>query len=148
VKVVAPTEFDTDSRATLAALADVLVPEAEGMPAASQVEVQGKWLDRVLRARPDLASDLARVLVEARGREPVAEIARLQQGDPSGFATLALCVTGAYYMNPRIRKLIGYPGQIKNVPYPDEADYYLRDGLLDPVLERGPIYRPPPPAAA
>src|SRR5581483_11547343 len=79
VTAVTPVEFDTESRTTLAALADVLVPEAEGMPAASQVDVHGKWLDRVLRVRPDLAPDLARVLAEARGRDPVAEVARLQQ---------------------------------------------------------------------
>jgi len=144
VTAVTPVEFDTESRTTLAALADVLVPEAEGMPAASQVDVHGKWLDRVLRVRPDLAPDLARVLAEARGRDPVAEVARLQQEDASGFATLALCVTGAYYLNPRVRKLIGYPGQKQRPPYPDEADYYLRDGLLDPVVARGPIYRPTP----
>lgn len=136
--------LDTESRATLAALADVLVPEAEGMPAASRAEVHGKWVDRVLRVRPDLTPDLVRVLDAARGRDPVAEIARIQQEDAAGFGALALAVTGAYYLNPRIRKLIGYPGQKPNPPYPDEADYYLRDGLLDPVIARGPIYRPTP----
>ncbi len=146
MSVTTATEFDTESRATLAALADVLVPEAEGMPAASQVDVQGKWVDRVLRVRPDLAAELARVLGAARGRDPVAEVARLQQEDAEGFSVLALAVTGAYYLHPRVRKLIGYPGQKKNPPYPDEADYYLRDGLVDPVVARGPIYRPTPSA--
>jgi len=141
-----PVEFDLDSRVTLAQLADVLVPEAEGMPAASRVDVQGKWLDRVLGVRPDLAPDLVRVLGEARGCDPIAEVARLQQEDRSGFDTLVLCVIGAYYLNPRVRKLIGYPGQKPNPPYPDEADYYLRDGLLDPVLVRRPMYRPTPAA--
>lgn len=144
MSVTTATEFDTENRATLAALADVLVPEAEGMPAASQVDVHGKWVDRVLRVRPDLAAELARVLGAARGRDPVAEVARLQQEDTEGFAVLALAVTGAYYLHPRVRKLIGYPGQKKNPPYPDEADYYLRDGLVDPVIARGPIYRPTP----
>lgn len=146
MSVTTATDFDTESRATLAALADVLVPEAEGMPAASQVDVQGRWVDRVLRVRPDLAGELARVLGAARGHEPVAEVARLQQEDPEGFAVLALAVTGAYYLHPRVRKLIGYPGQKKNPPYPDEADYYLRDGLVEPVTSRGPIYRPTPSA--
>jgi hypothetical protein len=43
-------------------------------------------------------------------------------------------------MNPKVRKRLRYPGQKASPPYPDEADYYLRDGLLDPVIERGPIY--------
>jgi hypothetical protein len=146
MSVTTASDFDTESRATLAALADVLVPEAEGMPAASQVDVHGKWVDRVLRVRPDLVDVLSRVLGEARGRDPVTEVARLQQDDPDGFAVLALAVTGAYYLNPRIRKRIGYPGQKSNPPYPDEADYYLRDGLVGPVTARGPIYRPTPSA--
>jgi len=128
-------------RATFAALADVLVPEAEGMPSASQADVHGKWLDRVVAARPDILPDLVRVLDEAAGKDPAAEIRRLHEDPASGFGALALAATGGYYMNPKIRRLIGYPGQKRNPPYPDEADYYLRDGLLDPVRERGSIYR-------
>jgi len=54
--------FDAVQRAAFAALADVLVPAAEGMPAASEVDIAGVGLDRVLRARPDLEAPLARVL--------------------------------------------------------------------------------------
>lgn len=137
-------QVDERKRATMAALADVLIPSAEGMPAASEVDVQGKWLDRVLAARPDIAPALLQVLDAAAGKDPAAEVRRLQEGDAGGFAALALAATGGYYMNPKIRKLIGYPGQKPNPPYPDEAEYYLRDGLLDPVIKRGPIFRPAP----
>lgn len=133
--------FDAGRRETLAALADVLIPAAEGMPAASEADVAGKWLDRVAVVRPDILPDLVRVLDEATGKDPAAEVRRLQESPDSGFGALALAATGAYYLNPRIRRLIGYPGQKPNPPYPDEADYYLEGGLLDPVLERGPIYR-------
>jgi choline dehydrogenase-like flavoprotein len=47
-------------------------------------------------------------------------------------------------MNQKVRRRIGYPGQGKRPPYPDEADYDLRDGLLDPVIERGPIHKRAP----
>jgi hypothetical protein len=139
--------FDARRRETLAALADVLIPAAEGMPAASEVDVAGKWLDRVAAARPDILPELARVLDEAAGKNPVTEIRRLQEDPDSGFGTLALAATGGYYMNPKIRRLIGYPGQKQSPPYPDEAEYYLRDGLLDPVVARGPTFRPTPPPA-
>lgn len=138
------TALDGRQRETLADLADVLVPEAEGMPAASQADVHRKWVDRVLAVRRDLYPELARVLDAAQERDPEEEIERLNRDDPDGLATLGLVVTGAYYLNPRIRRLIGYPGQKPNPPYPDEADYYLRDGLLDPVIARGAIYRPTP----
>ncbi len=137
-------QVDDQKRTTMAALADVLIPRAEGMPAASEVDVQGKWLDRVLAARPDIAPALIQVLADAQGKDPAAEVRRLQADDAVGFAALALTATGGYYMNPKVRKLIGYPGQKPNPPYPDEADFYLRDGLLDPVIKRGPIFRPTP----
>lgn len=137
-------QVDERKRTTMAALADVLIPSAEGMPAASEVNVQGKWLDRVLAARPDIVPALLQVLAEAEGKDPAAEVRRLQEADAGGFAVLALAATGGYYMNPKVRKLIGYPGQKPNPPYPDESDFYLRDGLLDPVIKRGPIFRPTP----
>ena len=49
--------------------------------------------------------------------------------------------TGAYYLHPRVRRLIGYPGQKPDPAADDESDYWLRDGLLDPVIDRGPIWR-------
>ena len=131
-------------RKTLAALGDLVIPAAEGMPSASEAGVEGKWLDKVLAARPDLLPELERVLMKAEGKEPAAELAGLRAGDPAGFETLALVVVGAYYLNPRVRKLIGYPGQKERPAYPDEAEYYLEGGLLDPVVERGPFYRPTP----
>ena len=59
--------------------------------------------------------------------------------------TLSTVVVGGYYLSPKVRKRIGYPGQKRNPPYPDEADYYLDDGkLLDPVRAMKSIYRPTP----
>lgn len=137
--------LDERRRETLAELADVLVPAAEGMPAASEVDVHGKWVDRVLAARPDLAGGLERALAAAAGAEDAdAAVRRLNDTDPDAFGALATAVTGAYYLHPRVRKLLGYPGQKENPPLPDESDYYLRDGILDPVVARGPIHRPTP----
>ena len=127
-------------RAVFAALADALFPGAEGMPAAGEVDVGGKWLDRALGARPDLEPVLARVLAEAEGREPSEETRRLHAEDPEGFAALATIATGAYTMHAKVRKRLGYPGQKHDPPLPDEAEYYL-EGLLDPLLERGPFGR-------
>jgi choline dehydrogenase-like flavoprotein len=49
-------------------------------------------------------------------------------------------------MNLKVRKRIRFPGQGKRPPFPDEADYDLRDGLLDPVIDRGPAHKPAPPS--
>ena len=45
---------------------------------------------------------------------------------------------------PEVRQLLGYPAGVRarQPAYPDEADSYLDDGILDAVIVRGPIYRP------
>jgi len=139
--------LSAEQRETFFALADVLIPAAHEMPAASEAGSAEKWLDRALAARPDLAPALIELLDEARGRDPEAEARRLHAEEPERFAALAAIASGGYYMNLKIRKRIGYPGQGKRTPYSDEAEYDLRDGLLDPVIDRGPIHAQPPPAA-
>ncbi len=47
-------------RATFWALADVLIPATDAMPAASEAGSADKWLDRALAARPDLVPALTR----------------------------------------------------------------------------------------
>lgn len=134
--------FDHDERALFARLADVLIPAGNNMPAASQADVAGRWLDHVLAARPDLAQPLKELLHKAASRETVNSIAELQAGDPSGFAVLAEIVPAAYFMNPAVQQAIGYGGQTPRPidPHPD----YLDNGLLDSVASRGPIYRATP----
>jgi choline dehydrogenase-like flavoprotein len=139
--------LEPEQRATLAALADVLIPATEAMPSASAAGAHEKWLDRALAARPELAPVLSDIAGAARARDPAEEVRRLHEEEPRAFDALALAVSGAYYMNLKVRKRIGYPGQKSNPPFPDEADYYLEGGLLDRV--RAPAQRnvtagPPP----
>ena len=133
-----------DMRQTFKALADVLFPAEAGMPAASAADSDGTWLDRVLAVRPDLLPALTRVLTAAGGRDPGAEVQRLKREDAQGFLALASACAGSYYLNPATRRLIGYPGQEPSLPEPGETDAELGGGILDPVLARGPIYRPTP----
>ena len=46
-------------RQTLSALADELIPAADGMPSASQAGAAGRLLDEVLAVRGDLEEPLA-----------------------------------------------------------------------------------------
>src|SRR6266536_662016 len=135
--------FDANERALLAALADVLIPAGEGFPAASQAGVAGEGLDAVLSFRPDLAGGLKSLLASSRGRPAAEVVADLQKEDPASFGLLAEIVPGAYFLHPQVRALLGYAGQVPHPidPHPDPLD----DGLLQPVLDRGPIYRPTPP---
>src|SRR5262245_46405906 len=134
--------FDATERAVLAALADVLIPEGDGFPPASQSGVAGEGLDQVLSVRPDLAPGLRALLAAAAGRAASAFISELQSTDPAGFGLLTELVPGAYFLNPDVRARLGYHGQGPRPidPHPD----YLDDGLLQSVIGRGPIYRPTP----
>ena len=141
-------DLDTAARATFGALADVLLPAVDDLPAPTSIDVHGRWLDRALDARPDLAEPLRAILAAATGADAAAEARRLRADDPDAFAVLSLLVTGAYYLSPTVRRRIGYPGQKPDPAPDDEADYWLRDGILEPVAARGPRWRRPPDAPA
>jgi hypothetical protein len=136
--------FDPAGRAVLAGLADVLIPAGDGMPSASAVGVAEEGLNQVLAAVPSLGAPLAGVLARATGREPAAVVASLAQTDPAAYGILAEVVTAAYFMNPDVRRAVGYMGQ-GPTPLDPRVDY-MEDGLLESVIKRGPIYRPTPKA--
>jgi hypothetical protein len=131
-------------RARLAALADVLIPAGDGFPAASQAGVAAEGIDQVLAVRPDLEEPL-RTLLAAAERPAAEAVAGLKAARPDLFGALAEAVPGAYFLNPEVRRRLGYGGQSPRPidPRPD----YLDDGLLQSVIDRGPIYRPTPPPA-
>jgi hypothetical protein len=134
--------LNPEDRALFGALADVLIPAAGVMPSASQAGVAGEWLDHVSTARPDLAAGLQDLLDKSRGRPAAEVVAAFQANDPAAFGILAEIVPAAYFMNPDVRRAIGYSGQGPQMidPHPD----YLDEGLLESVISRGPIYRPTP----
>ncbi len=123
--------IENKDRSTLAGLADVLIPASAGFPSASQVGVADEGLDQVLAVRPDFAKPLKVILQSAKGRNPAEVVAQLQDENPASFAALAEIVAG-----------VGYHGQVPQ-PLASRPDH-LNDGLLQPVIDRGPIYRPTP----
>ena len=131
-------------RAQLAAIADQLIPAGSGMPSASEAEVHGRFLDEVLAARPDLAAPLEATLESVAGLAPGAAIAQLR--DTDGWDVLTTVVPGAYFLNPETRAALGYPGLERRPIDPDAAPDYEDDGLLQSVIERGPVYRATPTA--
>jgi hypothetical protein len=135
-------------RARLVSLADGLVPEAEGMPAASAVDVHGKQLDLVLTARPDLEEPLVRGLSRAQHvDDAIAWMEKLSVEDPEAYEGIATAVIGGYYMHSEVKGRLGYPGQAAREVNVGGFPEYVSEGLLERVVERGPIYRPTPPDA-
>jgi hypothetical protein len=130
--------FDSQQRATLAALADVLIPSA------SQAGVAAGLLDSVLTALPEVTEPLAALLQTLAGHDPSTAITLLQGEDPAAFDLLCTVVAGAYFLNPEVRQQIGYPGQQPVPIHAESPPDYEQDGLLASVIARGPIYRPTP----
>ena len=129
---------------TLAAIADYLIPEAEGMPAASQVNVATELAERVFSVRHDLVDLVKGALAKVPGLDGEVAAKKLAEIDPAGFHAITTVASAGYFMSPVTRKALGYPGQESRPFDPDKTTEYLHDGLLQPVIDRGPIYMPTP----
>lgn len=130
-----------EQRERFASLADVLIPAAEGMPSASQADVPNRWLDDALGYRPDLVQGLEEALQAARDLPAEEAIEVLNRDHIPAFEALGTLAAGAYFLNPEIKQMIGYPGQVSTLPKDDTDTYF---DLLEHVLDRGPIYRETP----
>lgn len=139
--------FDEEDRGTYTDLADVLIPAKDQYPSASQAGVAGVLLDVVLRSRADLYDDLRELLNEARGQDPSEFVWGLERENPEAFGVLTILVRGAYFMNPTVRRLFGYRGQLAEPIDYEARPEYLEDDILQPVIDRGPVYRPTPDSA-
>lgn len=127
--------------ATLAVIADHLIPAAHGMPSARDVLTEDR-VRFVLNARPDLAEPIRRALA-ADGDDPAARLAALAGDDPAALGALQLAIVGGYYTDKGVRERIGYPGQEAITIRSWEVPAYVDEGLIDAVLARGPVWRDP-----
>jgi choline dehydrogenase-like flavoprotein len=129
--------FTPAERERLAKLADALIPAAAGHLSASEAGVAGRMLDEVMALRPDLAPVLRDTLAEPV-EEADARLAELSRTAPARRAALNLIVAGGYYLNPKVRDQVGYPGQEARPFNPRDFESVVGEGLLDHVLAREP----------
>lgn len=137
-------EFTDTERALLVRVAGVLIPAAEGMPAADEVDPEGAKLDRVLELRPELHEAISRGLSEIDAANIPGSLERLNQQDPTAMGAIGVAASGAYYIHPTVHENLGYPGQQHRPAMAEEENDYMQDDLLKPVMDRGPIFRPAP----
>jgi hypothetical protein len=134
--------LDEGSLARFAVIAAALIPAAHGMPSAAAV-VDASRLRFVLTARPDLVEPFVTALRPELGEEPTARLDALARDEPTTLAAFQLVLVGGYYTDKRVRDLIGYPGQLAIEVRSWEVPPYLEEGLIDAVLNRGPVWRDP-----
>jgi len=132
---------DTESK-TLLRIADCLIPAAGPNPKASDAEDYQSFLQLALGARSDAfdkVMDGVAGLADVPDDQMWEALKDLWSRDRETFDPLSAIVAGAYFMTPQIMELIGYPGQHRD-PAPVELAANEIEGLIDPVIERGPIY--------
>ncbi len=129
----------------LVALGDVMLPAAHGMPAVSEVKAVESYLAQVLDWRHDLREPLARAVAALDPSSfTIDRLATLHEEDEAAYVALTTAVAACYYLSPVVRELIGYPGQVAKTYDPYAYTEWVAEGLLDPVVERGPIWREAP----
>lgn len=132
-----------DEHGTLRRIADCLIPAIDPFPGAARLDDYDEWLVVALDATAEHLDDLGAVLA-GLGDVPDAELwdrlRELREVSVPSFSLLVDVVAGTYLMSPTIARLLGYPGQRRNPVNPEAAAHDLTSGLLDPVIERGPIY--------
>lgn len=141
---VIPVPLSSEERQRLGLIADVLIPGGAGLPSASNAGVTTEPIDRVISADPQMSATLAAVVWRDGSPESVVE--ELRAHDRSTYERLVFAVSGAYFMVPHVRRSLGYPGIAprRSPAAADESDFYLEGEVLQPVIDRGSIYREAP----
>ena len=120
-------------RQSLNLVADHVIPAGEGMPSASQVDIAGHLLDRVIALLPDLARTLS-YLFEQDPEDPEAWLGELSKADPEGYRSVLLAVAASYYLDPKVRQRIGYPGHPSVPVRAHDIPEYVTEDLLEQVI--------------
>lgn len=133
-----------DLREAFAAVADLLIPAYKKYPSATSVGVHEKMLDDVLNFRPDIVDAFLRGLAAIDTANLSASVNTLYKDDPDAFGAISLAASGGYYMTPKVREILGYPGQESMTYNAHEVPDFLINQQLENVVRRGPLYRSTP----
>jgi hypothetical protein len=132
-------------RELLLRVADVLIPPTASMPSLRAADPTGEWLDRVCVARADLLADLAGALDGLAQADDLSTALReLHGGARATFDVLANFASGAYYLIPEVRALLGYPGQVRNPAPLDLASDELSDEVFEGAMNYPGTFRAAP----
>jgi hypothetical protein len=142
-KTKPPRPLTNDEQATLLRIADTLIPAAGPNPKASDAEQFVPYLHLALAARADVFDAVLKAvdeLVDVPDESLYGALKTMWAQDKFTFDPLSSIIAGAYFMTPQVKELVGYPGQHRDPAGLEDAANELETGILEPVLERGPIY--------
>ena len=134
--VADPQRLPAPQRDRLARLADVMIPAADGMPAARDVGIADDLVDWVLIHRPDLAGAVTRAL-GVEFTDATERLATLRCDDRAAYHATVFAVIAGYYHHAEVCSKIGYAGQVARTLTAHEFPEYVSEGLLDFLLTPG-----------
>jgi Gluconate 2-dehydrogenase subunit 3 len=140
-----PEQAAAASRRTLHAATDRIIPAQGKMPAASAVGAV-EYLEALSARDQDVQQRLAKALAalgpafgESSENEQIGALEKLEKADPPSFAALRDVVYEAYYTNPKVWALIGYPFRTGNKRTAPLEDFDTK--LLGRVRQLPRLYR-------
>lgn len=136
--MLAPQTLTASKRDRLRRIAGALVPGGHGMPSADDIGLCDRPIDRALTSRPDLVAPLSEAIDRLPNEPGADDLAALERTEPELFESLLQAVLGAYYLDPRIKDALGYPGQ-QALAIP-RAGFGFEDDI-EPMLAAEPRWR-------
>jgi hypothetical protein len=128
-------------RTALGALADVLIPPSPNGFSASEAGLVADLPDILESHAPERFALMRRALACGEGTTPENALARLRQDDPAAYDRFCETIAAVYFMAPKVREAVGFPGRL---PKPARMDAGDIEDLLLPVLDGGFAPRPTP----
>ncbi|MCC5884894.1 MAG: gluconate 2-dehydrogenase subunit 3 family protein [Gammaproteobacteria bacterium] len=148
--IATDSPFRDPQRGLLEALAELMIPAAEGLPSAADPAIFSSMLAALARqaATADTGLERLTTLVKQRFRRPFSalshaekleSIAALRSEEPGFMALFESTVAASYYTDDRVLRTLDLPPR---APFPEGHAVPPTDwSLLDPVRQRAPFYR-------
>ncbi|MFE7422163.1 hypothetical protein [Rhodococcus sp. NPDC057529] len=128
-------------------IAAALIPEAPGHIAADRIGTFEDLVDEalaVLDPHFDTIAVALESLQDVADEELFTSLKALDTTSPETFYPLSLLVVGVYLYSPEVEAKLQYPHPHRNPAGAMDAADEIESGILDPVIERGPIFVAPP----
>lgn len=139
------TPFTTTELRILARVADTLIPGDETNLAGSAVgDFEGLVTKAaaILDGKHNTLPGILDTLKDVPEDDLWTFLEKLNADRPADFYILSTVIAAAYIYSPEMGEVLGYPRPHQNPPGLFEIADELSSGILDPVIERGPIYVP------
>lgn len=126
---------------SLRSVAGWFLSASDDYPSLDAADPDGRVLALVLSQLTPLREDITSALAQVPTDGVDGYLTELQTVDDGRFQLLRTVCLGWYLTCRPVWVALGYTGRLPTPISPGDADHDLRDGILDPVIKRGKIFR-------